>query len=424
MKILLQSATITDPNSPYNGKKKDILIENGIITSIENKIERKGVQVVDAKSLFVSPGWFDLNVSFCDPGYEIKEDIHSGCRAAAAAGFTGVALMPETLPAIHSKSEVEYIATKAKGNVVDVYPVGAVSIGREGKDMAELYDMYSSGAVAFSDGTRAIQDAGLLSRALLYAKGFNGMVMTWCEDAAIAAKGKMNEGAMSTELGMKGIPALAEELMVARNIYLAEYNDAPIHFSIVSTAKSVELIKAAKKKGLKVTADTAAHHLVLDDTVLAGFDSHYKVKPPLRTKADIKALIQGLKDGTIDAICSQHIPEDAEHKAIEFEIAGYGMIGLQTAFSLINHALGKTLTIDQIIEKIAINPRKMLGLPVPSIKEGEKANLTVFSTEKEWTLTKEMILSKSQNTPFINKKLKGKATAVINNDQLSYAEKC
>lgn len=421
MNILIRSAVIVDPSSPHHGTKQDILIEKGIIKIIGNVAQAQADEVIDVNGASVSPGWLDMNVNFCDPGFETKEDIHSGTAAAAAGGFTAVALMPNTVPPLHAKTEIEYVKNQARGKVVDVHPIGCLSTHREGKDIAELYDMQNSGAVAFSDGTRAVADPGLLSRALLYAKGINARIIQYADDAAISGKGKMNEGPTSTILGIKGIPALAEELMIARDIYLAEYNDAAIHFTTVSTAGSVALIRAAKKKGLKVTADVSAYHLTLDETVLEDFDSHYKVKPPLRTKEDIKALKQGLKDGTIDAICSQHTPEDLEHKQVEFEIAAYGMIGLQTAFALANKAVGKELTTTGLVEKLAINPRKILGVEVPQIKEGAKANLTLFDTEKEWTLEAKAILSKSKNSPFIGKKLKGKVIAVINNNQIQKA---
>lgn len=421
MNILIRSAVIIDPSSPHHGMKQDILIEKGIIKIIGNVALAQADEVIDANGASVSPGWLDMNVNFCDPGFETKEDIQSGIAAAAAGGFTAVALMPNTQPPLHAKTEIEYIKNKARGKVVEVHPIGCLSVNREGKDIAELYDMQNSGAVAFSDGTRAVADAGLLSRALLYAKGVGARIIQYADDAAISGKGKMNEGPTSTILGIKGIPALAEELMIARDIYLAEYNDAAIHFTTVSTAGSVALIRAAKKKGLKVTADVSAYHLSLDETVLEEFDSHYKVKPPLRSKEDIKALKQGLKDGTIDAICSQHTPEDLEHKQVEFEIAAYGMIGLQTAFAVANKAIGKDLDTTELVEKLAINPRKILGLVVPQIKEGAQANLTLFDTDKEWTLEAKAILSKSKNSPFIGKKLKGKVIAVINNNQIQKA---
>jgi dihydroorotase len=301
MNLLITSATIIDPASPFHQKQADILIEKGVITKIAAGITA-GCEVFDAKSKYVSPGFFDLNCNIGELGKETKEDLQTGTQAAAAGGFTGLALMPNANP-VYSKTEVEYLVNKAKNNLVDVYPLGTISQKREGKDLAEMYDMHLSGAKAFTDGNRPVQDAGLMERALLYAQGFDGLVFSYPEDTAIAGKAKVHEGEVSTLLGMKGIPALAEELMIARDLYLAEYTGSAIHFSTVSTKRSVELIREAKKKGLKVTCDVAAHHLTLTDQALMGFDSQYKVKPPLRTQGDADALIIGLKDNTIDANC-------------------------------------------------------------------------------------------------------------------------
>ena len=323
--------------------------------------------------------------------------------------------MPNTQPPAHSKSEIEYLVNRAKNNLVDIYPLGAISYKREGKDLAEMYDMYQHGAMAFTDGNRPVQDAGLMERALLYTKGFDALVLSYPEDTAIAGKAKVHEGEVSTLLGMKGIPALAEELMVARDLYLAEYTGSKIHFTTISTERSVSLIREAKKKGIPVTCDVAVHHLLLTDQVLLGFDSQYKVKPPLRTKKDVKALLAGLKDGTIDAITSQHTPHEVEFKDVEFEIAEYGMISLQTAFSI---ALEAGLSSATIIEKMAIKPRKILGVEAAVIAEGNPANLVIFDEKAEWTFDKDNNRSKSYNSPFIGHKLKGTILLTVNNNQV------
>jgi dihydroorotase len=414
MNLLIKSATIVDPNSPFNQQVADILIKYGTITEIAQEINAD-VAVFDAKGKQLSPGFFDLNCNIGELGLETKENLQTGTAAAAAGGFTGIALMPNTQPPIHSKSEVEYLLNRAKGNLVDVYPLGSISHKREGKDLAEMYDMYLSGAKAFTDGNRPVQDAGLMERALLYTKGFEATVFSYPEDTAIAGKAKVNEGEMSTLLGMKGIPSLAEELMIARDLYLAEYTDSKIHFSTISTVRSVELIRDAKKKGLKVTCDVAAHHLVLTDEALAGFDSLYKVKPPLRTSADVKALIKGLKDGTIDAIVSQHTPHEIEFKDVEFEVAEFGIIGFQTTLCL---ALKAGLDIDLIVQKLAINPRIILDVEVPVIAVGQKANLVVFDKDVEWEYTKENNRSKSYNSPYIGQTLKGQVLLTCNNNHL------
>ena len=413
MNLLIKSATIVDPNSPFDQKVADILIQNGTITKIASSINSDDT-VFDAQGKHVSPGFFDLNCNIGELGFETKETLETGTRAAAAGGFTGVALMPNTQPPVHSKAEVEYLCNRAKNTLVDVYPLGTISHKREGKDMSEMYDMYLSGAKAFTDGNRPVQDAGLMERALLYTKGFDALVFSYPEDTAIAGKAKVNEGEVSTMLGMKGIPSLAEELMIARDLYLAEYTDSRIHFSTISTSRSVDLIREAKSKGVQVTCDVAAHHLVLTDEELKGFDSQYKVKPPLRIQSDVDALIAGLKDGTIDAIVSQHTPHEIEFKDVEFEVAEFGVIGLQTAFSL---ALKAGLDINTIINKLAINPRKILGVEATNIAEGQKANLVVFDMDEEWTYTKENNQSKSSNSPFIGQNLKGRVLLTYNNGQ-------
>jgi dihydroorotase len=414
MNLLIKSVTVIDPHSPFHHQTVDILIEKGIITRIAPEIETD-VEVFDGDDCCISPGFFDLNCNIGEPGLETKEDLHTGTRAAAAGGFTGVALMPNTIPPIHSKSEIEYLVNRAKKNLVDIYPLGAISHKREGKDLAEMYDMYLSGAKAFTDGNRPVQDAGLMERALLYTQGFDALVFSYPEDTAIAGKAKVNEGEISTFLGMKGIPPLAEELMIARDLYLAEYTGSPIHFTTISTTRSVDLIREAKRKGLEVTCDVAVHHLVLTDEALKGFDSLYKVKPPLRTQDDVDALLAGLRDGTIDAIVSQHTPHEVEFKDVEFEVAEFGITGLQTAFSL---ALQAGLEVDLIVQKMAVNPRSILGVAVPSVAEGAGANLVLFDPNAAWEYTRANNRSKSYNSPFIGHNLKGKVLLTLNNNQL------
>ncbi len=422
MNVLIKAATVVDPGSPYNGKTVDILIEDGFIQSIEKTISKKGIQVVESKNLHVSPGWFDMQVNLCDPGFEYKEDLHSGTQAAAFGGFTAVACLPSTHPPIHTKSEVEYVINKVKGlrkNSVDVFPIGALSYDLMGKDIAELYDMHLSGAIAFTDGKNTDSNAGLLLRGLLYAKNFNGLVLTFCEERSISQGGVMNEGPASTRLGLKGIPALAEELMVARNISIAEYTECYIHIASVSTSKSVDLIRRAKSKNLNITASVNAYSLTLDDSLLNTFETNYKVSPPLRSKTDIAALRKGLNDGTIDCITSDHSPENIENKLIEFEHAANGVIGLETMYALLNTRLGKSLNTEKLIEKIAINPRKLFHLEVPKINKEERANLTLFNPALEWTFQDQHVHSKSKNTPLLGTKFTGKALGIYNNKVLT-----
>jgi len=394
MNFLIKSATIIDPNSPFHKKVADILVEDGYITLIAPKVNAK-VEIIDGAGKYVTPGFFDLNCNIGELGLETKEDLQTGTRAAAAGGFTGLALMPNMQPPVHSKTEVEYLLNRAKHNLVDVYPLGSISHKREGKDLAEMYDMFLSGAKAFTDGNHPVQDAGLMERALLYAQGFGAPIFSYPEDTAIAGKAKVNEGEMSTYLGMKGIPSLAEELMIARDLYLAEYTGSKIHFSTISTIRSVELIKDAKKKGLQVTCDVAVHHLLLTDKALEGFDSLYKVKPPLRTQKDVDALIMGLKNGTIDAIVSQHTPHEVEFKDVEFEVAEYGIIALQTAFSI---ALQAGLDLETILQKMAINPRNILNIEAAIVAENKKANLALLDAGVLWEYNKQNNQSKKNLT--------------------------
>jgi dihydroorotase len=414
--IIIKSCKIVQPKSSHHLKTVDVIIKNGIIDKIGTNLE-SDAEAIDGKGKFLAPGFFDMNVSFGEPGLETKEDFETGSKAAEAGGFTGVALMPHNQPTTDSKSQVAFLVNKAKGNLVDIFPYGCISQKREGKDLAEMFDMQKSGAIAFTDGNKAVQDAGLMERALLYAKGFDALILSYPEDASIAGSAKMNEGAMSTFLGMKGIPNLAEELMIIRDLYLAAYTDSRVHFSTISTAHAVELIADAKKKGAKVSCDVAAHHLVLTDEAIAGFDSNYKVKPPLRTNDDVKALIKGVKNGTIDAVVSQHQPQEIEFKQVEFEIAKYGIIGLQTALPLLYQA---GLTAEEIVKKLSESPREILGIKQPMVEEGAPANIVLFD-DSEWVYTKENNFSKSANSPFLNQSLKGKVWLTCNNNQVYLA---
>lgn len=415
--ILIKSATLIFPDHDKHGQVVDVWIDNGIIKDVSLHGEKtyEQVTIIDGENQYLAPGFFDMNANFGEPGFESKETISSGCAAAVAGGFTGVAVQPNTNPALHSKGEVAMVVNLSKDNLVSVYPVGAISKDRAGNDLAELYDMKLAGAVAFSNGNKSVQQAGLMSRALLYSKGFGGLILSYAEDLSIANNAKMNEGVMSTYLGMKGNPNLAEELMVTRDLYLADYNDASIHFSTISTKGSVELIRQAKRKGMKVTCDVAAHHLVLTDDLVAEFDSNYKVNPPLRTMVDIEALKEGLKDGTIDAIVSQHTPHEIEFKKVEFEIAKNGIIALQTVLPLL---LKAGLSLELIVQKLSINPRKILKLALPTLQSGDNANLVLFNPTESWTFDLNTNNSLSVNSPFYNTTLTGKVNLVANNKKI------
>src|SRR5690606_36002540 len=413
----IKSEKIIFPDTPFHNRELDLLVEDGIVTRIAARIKAEGggaQTVVNAKGQYLGPRYFDMNVNFGEPGLETKEDIVTGCAAAAAGGFTGVAVRPNTHPPVHGRSEVALIVNRAKSLLVDVYPIGTLSKKRQGEELAELYDMKLAGAVAFGDGDKPVQQAGLMSRALLYSKGFDARIISYPEDVSVAAGAKMNEGTISTYLGMRGNPNLAEALMVARDLYLAEYNDAPIHFSTISTAESVDLIRRAKAKGIPVTSEVAAHHLVMTDELVGSFDSNYKVSPPLRTAQDRKALLKGVKDGTIDAIVSQHTPHEIEHKEVEYQIAADGIIGLQTVLPLVLQA---GLTVAQVVDKLAIGPRRILRLPVPELREGAAANLVLFDVEREWQFDQQTNRSKSSNSPLFGATLKGAVTMVVNKRQ-------
>lgn len=418
MDLLLKNVKIVQQGNNLNGTKKDILIEKGKIVQIRKNIKaNKTTKVYSAPNLHVSVGWIDFRTSIADPGHEYVEDLNSTLSAAAHGGYTAIVTMPTTKPVVDNKSGIEYIINKSKNNIVDIFPTGALSIKAEGEDIAEMYDMKQAGAVAFTDNKNSINNPSLLNRALLYNLSFNGLIINFPYTASLSKKGQINEGIISTELGLKGIPSLSEELMVNRDIYLAEYCNSPIHLSNISTKKSVELIKDAKKRGIRVTCDVNSYHLYLTDKELENFDTNYKVIPPLRTKQDVTALIKGIKDGTIDIICSDHTPVDIEDKQCEFDHAAFGMINLQTSFSIQNSSLEKKLDLEKSIELITTNPRNILKIKTPIIKEGEDANLTLFDPSVEWKLNSDELKSNAKNSPFVGKKLKGKALAIVNKNK-------
>lgn len=413
--ILIKNATVIDTNSEHHLKKTDLLIESGVIKTIAKNIEQivGETEIIDAEDLYVSIGWMDLRVNFNDPGNEHKEDLISGAAAALKGGFTAVACMGTTNPALHSKSQIEYVLNKSKHLPIHIYPIGTVTTRAEGTDLAELYDMTLSGAIAFSDNKNPLANGELLQRAMLYASGFNKKIIQLPLDKKIANEGKMNEGKVSTMLGLKGIPAIAEELMLQRDLMLAAHHNIAIHIGGVSTAGAVNLIRNAKKEGIKVTCDVHAVNLLLHDEVLQDFDTNFKVMPPLRTQTDIDALIQGLQDDTIDVICSDHTPQDTESKVKEFDIAEFGMIGLETCYGVVCKALENKLSSEKLIEKIAINPRKIFDIEVPKLAENQKANLTIFSPTLGWKYELENGLSKSNNSPFDGYEFKGKVVSTI-----------
>ena len=415
MNLLIKQATVIDSTSPHNGRVVDILIEKGVITQIKKSIvPEKGVKTIEAEGLHVSAGWVDMQVNFCDPGYEHKETLNNGLKSAAKGGFTSVCLMSGTNPPLHNKAQIEYVANRAKDNLVDVLPIGTLSHNQEGKDLSEMYDMKISGAVAFSDYKKSTKDAGLILRALQYSQNINSFIITHCDDKTISHDGLVNEGITSTKLGLKGIPALAEEIMLQRNIQILEYTGGKMHIPTISTKGSVELIKKAKAKKLNITCGVAAYNLLLDDSELEGFDTNYKVNPPLRTKDDIDALKKGLADGVIDVIVSDHAPQDIESKDLEFDHADNGMIGLESCFGVLNMALSSKLSLENIVDALTKNPRTILGLDTVSVKEGAEANLTLFNPTKKYLFGKSHIVAANKNSGIIGKELKGVVIGVVN----------
>lgn len=415
MTTLIKSATIIDASSPYHKQQKDILISNGSIKKIADSIpSKKDYEVVDCPNLHVSSGWFDSSVSFGEPGYEERENVQNGLLTAAKSGFTAVAITSNTNPVIDNKSAVEFLINKSSISNVKVHPIAALTKGSQGKEMAELYDMQQSGAVAFGDYNKPVSNDNLLKVCLQYAQNFGGLVLSFPKNNAIAGEGIVNEGVNSTTLGLKGVPELSEHLQIARDLFLLEYTGGKLHIPTISTAKSVQLIKSAKKKGLQVTCSVTAHHLILTDEELFGFDSTIKVNPPLRTKADTKALIKGLKDGTIDMITSDHNPIDIENKKLEFSLALDGTIGLESLFGAAN----SVLDTETVIEKLTHQPKKIFGLEITEIKEGSKADLTLFNPEEAYVFSDEHILSTSKNSAFKGKQLKGTVYGIYSKNQL------
>jgi len=428
MNLLIKSAKIIDTNSKYHNKIMDVFIKDGKIDKIAKSIKGCKESLVNgseiefsANNLHLSPGWFDLHANFSEPGNEQRETLESGSMAAAKGGYTGVMIMPNTIPSLDNKGMIKYIQNATTGNIVDILPAGNLTMKQNGNEIVEMHDMSKAGCLAFTDDKKSIKRNEVLKIAMLYAKDCDALIMNFPNESSIANDGHMHEGAVSTKLGLKGIPAIAEEIMVDRDINICEYTNSRFHLSYLSTKGSAERIKKAKSKGLNISADVALHNLFLTDEALNNFDTRYKVMPPLRTKKDNKALIKALKEGTIDVITTDHSPQDNEHKRVEFDNAKNGIIGLESAFGLLGMHLVPELGLSQIIQNIAINPRKILGMNEATLIEGNRANITLFNPDLEWVFTKDDIKSKSENTPFLGVKLKGKALAIYNNGKF---EKC
>ena len=410
MKLLIKNATIVNSDSPFNGKVKSILVENGILKFVE--ASAKADEVIEGNELHVSIGWFDMRVTMGEPGLEHKEDIHSVSNAAINGGFSGIASMPTTRPPVQTKDAVSYIKTRTANLLLSIYPIASVTIGNKGEELTEMIDLHTAGAVAFTDGDKPIWHTDVMLKALQYTQTFDGLIINHAEDRLLTHGAQMNESLTSTKLGLKGFPYLAEELMVARDIQILAYTGGRLHFAHVSSPGSLDLIRNAKKKGLNITCDIATYQLVLDESLLPSFDTNYKVNPPLRSESDIEFYWKALEEGVIDVIVSDHIPQDTECKNLEFDLSDFGMIGIEILFSLI-YERNQLLPLSKLLTKITSSPRTLLKLPIPVIAEGAFAELTVFDLEEKWVYTEVSIKSKSKNSPFVGKTLKGKVKAVI-----------
>ncbi|GAA4428412.1 dihydroorotase [Pontibacter saemangeumensis] len=417
MKILLQAATIYNPQSDYHLQQQHILIEDGIITYIGQEA-READETVAAEGLCVSAGWVDLHAFVGEPGLEYKEDLHSVAAAAAAGGFTEVVCLPNVEPVVQSKGGVSYIRNRSLHLPVTLLPAAAITVGAQGKDLTEMIDLHQAGAVAFTDGTNPLQGADILLKALQYVQLFDGLLMNKPEHTRLTEHGQMHEGEASTRLGMKGIPSLAEEVMVTRDLQLLAYTGGRIHFSLLSTAAAIEAVRQAKAAGLLVTCDVASYQAAFTDATILPFDTNYKVAPPFRSDADVMAIKQGLQDGTIDALVSAHMPHDTEAKKLEFDLADFGIINLETAFAVASTTLRDVLTVEQLVDKFTSGPRRILRLPEPRIAVGEAANLTLFNPNATWTPTAEATKSKSKNSPFFGQQLRGEVIGTIHQGQV------
>ena len=413
MNIIIKNATIVDASSEFHQKQVDIKIENGIISEISTEIKDTDFETLSLENLHVSSGWMDASVAFGEPGFEDRETIDNGLSVAAKSGFTHIAYQPNTLPVIDNQSVVNFVKTKATSHATSLHPIGALTKNQEGADLSEMFDMQNAGAIAFGDYKKNIANANLLKIGLQYTQDFNGIVIAYGNDETITGKGVVHEGIRSTQLGLKGIPALAEEIIVARNLFLLEYTGGKMHIPTISTEKSVQLIKEAKAKGLNVTCSVAVHNLILTDDVLVDFDTRFKVNPPLRDAKHQQALINGVLDGTIDVITSDHCALDIEHKKMEFDLAKDGTIGLESAFG----ALLTQLPLDVVIEKLQAAKNIFLNQQ-SGISIGAKADLTLFDPAREWTFGKEHILSKSKNAAFLNHPMKGWVYGIYHNGKI------
>ena len=418
MSLLLNSVTVSDTTSKYFNSKVNILIDSkGYIKKIsKNKISDKVKKVVDLEGLYISESWFDFNANFCDPGYEYKENLKSGVHLAINSGFLDVLITPNTNPIIQTKADVSYIQEKSLNNFCEIHPSAAISKNFNGKDLNDIIDLHNAGVKAFTNSYSCKESSEMIMNSLLYLNQIDTLLLTKPKDRSFS-DGVVNNGYYSNTVGLKGIPRISESIAVERDLSILEYVGGKIHFSGISTKESVSIIRDAKTKKLNVTCDVPIHNLILDDSNVVSFDPNYKVDPPLRTKEDIDALIEGINDGTIDIIASHHEPQDIDTKKCEFEKANFGVISLQTFFSNIVQ-LSRRIPLENLIKTFSTNPKKILGVETYSVVEGSKASFTVFDPDGSWDYNENSNLSKSINSPWLNWSLKGKVKAVIKDNRI------
>jgi len=416
MNIILKSAKVINVESKHNGSKQDILISEGKIKKIGSSISVKNAKTISVKNLHVSIGWFDSSVSFGEPGYEERETLLNGANVASKSGFTDLLLNPSTKPVLDNQTDISFIKSKSLNSSCNIHPIGALTLSSESKDLAELYDMKNSGAVGFYDFKKPILNSNLLKTALLYSQSFNSVIMSYPQDNSVAKGGLINEGTISVNYGIKGIPNFAEEIQIARDLHVLEYTGGKLHIPTISTKKSLELIKKAKSKGLNVTCSVAVHNLIFNDKKLKDFDTRFKVLPPLREEKDRVALVNGVKTGLIDMVTSDHLPIDLENKKTDIENAKYGTIGLESIFG----SLLSLFDLNQTIE-ILSRGREIFNIKKPEFEVGSKASLSLF-TINDYEFSKADILSKSKNSAFLGMKMKGKPIGVINGNKIKINE--
>ena len=415
MNLLIKGGRVIDPSQNLDDTL-DVLVENGLVKEIGKGLAAPtGAEIIEADGQYVLPGLIDMHVHLRDPGLEYKEDIISGTRAAAAGGFTSVCCMPNTKPVIDNKAIAGYIINKAKAEgFANVFPVGAITYGLNGERMSEMGELKEAGCVAVSDDGKPVANSELMRRVLEYAKGMGMLVISHAEDLALVGEGTMNEGFTSTELGLKGIPRVAEDIATARDIMLAEYTNSPIHIAHVSTRGSVQVIREAKARGVQVTCETAPHYFTLTDDAVRGYDTNAKMNPPLREADDVKAIKAGLQDGTIDVIATDHAPHHLDEKDVEFNVAMNGIIGLETSLPLsLSLVADGTLSLNQLVEKMSCNPSKILNLSRGTLKAGCVADISLIDPAAEWMVSEDKLSSKSKNSPFIGWHMKGAAACTI-----------